>query len=48
MAVTPCEREARSSILGKLEAPPDGATHRQVLAVVAFLRRAAPAGPQAG
>jgi DNA-binding NarL/FixJ family response regulator len=32
-----------SSILGKLDLPPDGETHRRVLAVVTFLRRAAPA-----
>lgn len=31
------------SILGKLDLPPDGNTHRRVLAVVTFLRRAAPA-----
>ena len=32
-----------SSILGKLDLPPDGDTHRRVLAVVTFLRRATPA-----
>jgi DNA-binding NarL/FixJ family response regulator len=31
------------SILGKLDLPPDGDTHRRVLAVVTFLRRATPA-----
>jgi DNA-binding NarL/FixJ family response regulator len=32
-----------SAILGKLDLPPDADTHRRVLAVVTFLRRAAPA-----
>jgi DNA-binding NarL/FixJ family response regulator len=32
-----------SSILGKLDLPPDAHTHRRVLAVVTFLRRTAPA-----
>lgn len=32
-----------SSILGKLDLPPDADTHRRVMAVVTFLRRTAPA-----